>query len=402
MAKSEGYFGLRRGSTKSHTYQVSDGQQITKDRVGTPKNPRTLRQMNQRCLVATIGSAYKAMKSICDHSFEGKSAGMPSMREFMTLNLGQIQAAKNSNAGFFGFNKWKEQGMVAGSYIISNGSLYPICPDLAVSSVSAAGKQIVINVAAGNSVADFAEEMGLQNFGDNATICFIFPLADGKFGFGAARFTYKQGDDLASSFELAAAGDVAGASFAKTAQGLMLTVQTFQEWKNGTAEEDIYLAAICSRYVNGTWRRSKAQFDVSGATPSYAEAIATYPVGQERFLNGDGTVATAPSESPSTPDTPDTPGTTTPVLTISKQGQGTSTVRVDGNPVNSGATVEAGKSIAIHVEPATGQVPTATLNGTSVSLTNNEGTYTGTFQMPADNATLVINSGSDGSQPDDN
>ena len=292
--------------------------------------------------------------------------------------------------------------MVAGSYIISNGSLYPICPDLAVSSVSAAGKQIVINVAAGNSVADFAEEMGLQNFGDNATICFIFPLADGKYGFGAARFTYKQGDDLASSFELAAAGDVSGASFAKTVNGLTLTVQTFQEWADGTVADSIILAAICSRNVNGTWRRSKAQFDVSGATPSYAEAIATYPVGQERFLNGDGTVATAPSESPSTPDTPDTPGTTTPVLTISKQGQGTATVRVDGNPVNSGATVEAGKSIAIHVEPAEGQVPTATLNGQSVSLTESDGAYEGTATMPAANATLVINSGSTGGSPDDN
>ena len=29
MAKSEGYFGLRRGSTKSHTFQVSDGKQIS-------------------------------------------------------------------------------------------------------------------------------------------------------------------------------------------------------------------------------------------------------------------------------------------------------------------------------------------------------------------------------------
>ena len=29
MAKSEGYFGLPRGSTKSHTYQVSDGKQIS-------------------------------------------------------------------------------------------------------------------------------------------------------------------------------------------------------------------------------------------------------------------------------------------------------------------------------------------------------------------------------------
>ena len=56
MAKSEGYFVLRRGSTKLHTFQVSDGKQITKDHVGTPKKPRTLRQMNQRLLTGYRGN----------------------------------------------------------------------------------------------------------------------------------------------------------------------------------------------------------------------------------------------------------------------------------------------------------------------------------------------------------
>jgi predicted histone-like DNA-binding protein len=96
------------------------------------------------------------------------------------------------------------------------------------------------------------------------------------------------------------------------------------------------------------------------------------------------------------------PGTTIPTLSISRTGSGTSAVTVGGNAVSSGSQIGAGTEVAISVTPAAGQTPTATLNGTSVSLTNNEGTYTGTFQMPADNATLVINSGSDGSQPDDN
>ena len=95
-------------------------------------------------------------------------------------------------------------------------------------------------------------------------------------------------------------------------------------------------------------------------------------------------------------------GTTIPTLTISKTGTGTATVKVGGNAVNSGSQIGAGTEVAIEVTPASGQVPTASLNGTSVSLTNNEGTYTGSFEMPADNATLVINSGSSGIQPDDN
>ena len=97
MAKSSTYFGLRRGSTKSHTYSVVDGKQITKDRVEGGKDPRTLPQMTQRCLVATIGSAYSAMKSICDHSFEGKSAGMQCMREFMSTNL-KLTARSDSSS----------------------------------------------------------------------------------------------------------------------------------------------------------------------------------------------------------------------------------------------------------------------------------------------------------------
>ena len=105
MAKSANYYGLRRGSTKSHTYSVLDGKQITKDRVEGGKDPRTLAQMSQRCMVTTIGVAYAAMKSICDHSFEEKSAGMQCMREFMSSNLKLLQLSKEYDNGFFGFDE---------------------------------------------------------------------------------------------------------------------------------------------------------------------------------------------------------------------------------------------------------------------------------------------------------
>ena len=85
-----------------------------------------------------------------------------------------------------------------------------------------------------------------------------------------------------------------------------------------------------------------------------------------------------------------------PTLTISKTGSGTSAVTVGGNAVNSGSQIAAGTEVALSVTPAEGQTPTATLNGTSVTLTESDGTYTGTFQMPDGNATLVINSGSTG------
>ena len=82
-------------------------------------------------------------------------------------------------------------------------------------------------------------------------------------------------------------------------------------------------------------------------------------------------------------------------LTITKTGTGTSTVKDDSEQtIASGANVASGSNVNISVVPAEGQVHTATLNGNSVELTENDGTYSGSFQMPAQASTLVINSGS--------
>ena len=90
-------------------------------------------------------------------------------------------------------------------------------------------------------------------------------------------------------------------------------------------------------------------------------------------------------------------------LTITKSGSGTSSVKNDSEEtINSGDSLESGANVYIAVTPAEGQIPTATLNGSNVSLTENDGEYVGTFQMPAQASTLVINSGSDGEEGDQN
>jgi predicted histone-like DNA-binding protein len=90
-------------------------------------------------------------------------------------------------------------------------------------------------------------------------------------------------------------------------------------------------------------------------------------------------------------------------LTITKSGSGTSSVKNDSEEtINSGDSLESGANVYIAVTPAEGQIPTATLNGSNVSLTENDGEYVGTFQMPAQASTLVINSGSDAEEGDQN
>jgi hypothetical protein len=49
--------------------------------------------------------------------------------------------------------------------------------------------------------------------------------------------------------------------------------------------------------------------------------------------------------------------------------------------------------VEISITPAEDQVPTATLNGSEVELTESGGVYTGNFAMPAQASTLVINTG---------
>lgn len=101
MAKSKGFFGIRTGSTKNFTFSELNGEQITKERVSKVKNPRTISQMRQRMLMATIGAAYSYLKAIADHSFEGKTVGQQNMSEFMRLNLNKFRdAAQDSNAAY--------------------------------------------------------------------------------------------------------------------------------------------------------------------------------------------------------------------------------------------------------------------------------------------------------------
>ena len=60
-------------------------------------------------------------------------------------------------------------------------------------------------------------------------------------------------------------------------------------------------------------------------------------------------------------------------LTISKMGSGSASVTKDGNAVTSGASLNEDDEVEISITPAEGTVPSATLNGSSIELTENDG-----------------------------
>jgi hypothetical protein len=80
-------------------------------------------------------------------------------------------------------------------------------------------------------------------------------------------------------------------------------------------------------------------------------------------------------------------------LTISQSGSGTASVTKDGNAVTSGASLNEDDEVEISITPAEGQVPTASVNGSEIELTESEGVYSGSFAMPGQASTLVINTG---------
>ena len=117
MAKSKSFFGLRTGSTKSLTFQVYRGQQVTKDRVYRVSNPRTEAQMTQRALIPIVAAARSALKGLVDHSFEGVQYGEASLKEFSSLNLraGALKVSSYSPIGY------SNPGFA--NFIVSKGSI---------------------------------------------------------------------------------------------------------------------------------------------------------------------------------------------------------------------------------------------------------------------------------------
>ena len=93
---------------------------------------------------------------------------------------------------------------------------------------------------------------------------------------------------------------------------------------------------------------------------------------------------------------------TTFALTISTSGSGSASVTKGGNAVTSGASLNEDDEVEISITPAEGQVPTATINGSSIELTEDGGVYSGSFAMPGQASTLVINTGTSGSGDDYN
>ena len=297
-AKTGGTRSYLRGRVGSDVYSIGkdakgNKQQIVRSLAESVANPQTIAQMRGRMIMSTIMQAVSQMSVVIDHSFDNVPAGQPSVSEFIKRNYALIKAdvaAHPESDNIFGLNLYGEKGIKQGAFVVSDGS----AANIAGVVVDASAKTLTIALSSGATVKDLRTALGLAA-DDYFTIVAI--TADAQFVYNRfhvsqtiADTTVISADTLGSLFTID--GNV-NVSFALSGSNIVATLANMsanygiivsRKSSTGYAHNDCTLAAP-----------SEPQFNAS-------VALATYPVGQQRFLNGGaeagGSVEPAPVVNP--------------------------------------------------------------------------------------------------------
>lgn len=360
MAKSKGFFGLRSGSTKNFTFSELNGQQITKERVYKVKNPRTLQQMRQRMVMATVSAAYSYLKEICDHSFEGFGVGSPCMNRFMRLNIDALKAKAQNDAAKVAFNAYQDKKMNPVPVIVSQGSLSGFEPKMDGNEFSIEFAHEVANL---NSAELVYEAMGIKA-GD--LITFVVGAGEetdnGEY-FGWAPYPLaiirlhadKIGhvSNIADAFTIESNGvNEIDLNFDSTGNKIRIYTQI-----NNTE----FGAVILSRKAADKWLRSNSVMvvDPDLTLPTVAKQLATYPVERDLILNGSG-LAKGSSKLPKP-----SLSLSASSVSITTQGGTANAPTLTGAPSGAAVTYSIANSNVATINPSTG-LATAKANGTTL------------------------------------
>lgn len=354
-AKSGGTRSFLRGRVGSDVYSIGKDakgkkQQVVRSLAESVANPQTLAQMRGRMIMSTIMQAVSSMSAVIDHSFDNVPVGQPNVSEFIRRNYAAVKAdvaAHPSADNTFGLVKYGEKGIMQGAYIVAAGS----AADLAGATLNGAAKVLTISLSAGATIADLRAKLGLGNEDYFTAVCIT---KDSKFLYNRfhisqslATTTVISNDNIASIITLD--GNV-GVLLAFANNTITATFADFSE----------NCGIIVSRKENSTYKHNDCVLQAPEDAPYTADvAIATYPQGSQRFLNGGGE-----SDAPFTPEPPAGP------IALSNIKYGTKTITMgsyvyfdaDGNnkaitldaaniEANGGAKVQLSTSHSSFVSP---------------------------------------------------
>lgn len=393
-SKSGGTRTFIRGRVGSDVYSIGRDakgkkQQVVRSLAESVANPQTLAQMRGRMIMSTIAQALAVLRPICDHSFDNVVGARANLAEFTSQNYALIKAdvaAHPSSGNKFGLNLYGEKGAKQGAYVISNGQA--ALPAALV--LTKASGVIAITLASDNiTIGGLKEALGMTS---EEYFTIVGLTAAGAAQYERFRINQTLSDEAALTAEnislaFAVEGNVA-ATISLASNVISISLPTVAGC----------CALIISKKASGKFIHNKA---VLGDGDSFANtsdvALPTYPVGAQNYLNGgdifgmsERYVPVEGGGSGGGGDEPIVPSSS--ALTISKTGSGTVVVKNASNQtIESGASVTQGSVVTVTVTPEADKAATATINGTSVSLTESGGTWSGTFNMPAQASTLSVN-----------
>lgn len=319
-SKSGGTRSYIRGRVGADVYGIGkdskgNKQQVVRSLAESVANPQTSSQMIQRMLMKTVSEAAKALRPIIDHSFDGVPAGQPSISQFTKANLALIRADFDANLGSdskFNAVKYDVNAPLCGSYRVSEGA-YKL-PAAIYYNNAGAGLDCLV-------AAECAPVEGKLTFG---MLKAMWPLTSEDYvtGVGLVAMDAEKAEMVYDRWHLtdAIADSTIIAQLNESDQWEWLIDETtlFEHEYNtefvfnvivsdGVDEDNVRVAVyfqgamsygtdsgcyalIVSKKTKNGFKHNTASLDVTIVDTAnyrtYATALATYPVGSQRFLNG--------------------------------------------------------------------------------------------------------------------
>lgn len=282
-SKSGGTRSYIRGRVGADVYSIGkdaagNKQQVVRSLAETVSNPQTEAQMKGRMIMSTVMQSVSAMAGIIDHSFDNVPNGQPNISEFIRRNYALVKAdvaAHPSSGNAFGICKYNEKGEKIGAYMISSGSAnLPVA--IAVTALGAGG-----TITLGADDVTVGGLKAVTGLGADDFLTMAGYDANGVFQFVRLHINQELADtteisssNIADVFTLE--GTVAPTiSIASNVITVMLDAS-----QKGAAW-------IISKKTQSGYSHNEATLTTI-ATPEFDAntALATYPKGSQRFLNG--------------------------------------------------------------------------------------------------------------------
>lgn len=123
MAQSNSFFGHRRGSTKSLTFQRRAGVQITQDRKEHVRDAKSAGQAQHRCLLHTAVDACSWLAPIFNFAWQGAKGREAYQSAFRKANYDIVRTAALGGQAAFTYSPYRIKTQPVGYWQVADGSL---------------------------------------------------------------------------------------------------------------------------------------------------------------------------------------------------------------------------------------------------------------------------------------